>query len=95
MRLAKRHLTRVLQRKLDSDSLTDEAAAKVRAVLCDQTGKALDKLMIEARKLPGRQEAMTAAVSAAGDHPVLDWLESHWSQILSAIVAIVELLHLL
>ncbi len=93
MRLMKRHLTKVLQRKLDSGTLTDEAAKQVRTVLCDDTGKALDALLVEARKLEGRQIACGKATTS--DRPILDWLENNWSSILTAIAAILTILKML
>lgn len=93
MRLTRRHLSRVLQRKLDSGTLTDEAAVQVRAALTDE--RAMRLLVEHAKELDGRQDALTAALEAGSDHPVITWLEAHWSQILSAIVAIITLLGML
>ncbi len=93
MKLTKRHLTRLLQRKLDAGTLPDAEAVAVRAALCSD--EALTHLKSQLETDGGYPAACMSAARMKSSRPILDWLASlDWSRIFQMIAAIVAMLGL-
>lgn len=79
-------LVRFLHRQLESPRVSEEHKTAIAKVLNDDT--LLDSLGQQVRGLTVAQNApeVAAAVGATGDHPFLEWLTAHWTEILAMIL---------